>query len=73
MELRNRFAENVIKEGAIENDDIAIIDFEGFKDGVPFEGGKSENYSLVIGSHTFIPGFEEALIGLSKGEEKILI
>jgi len=70
MELRNRFAENVIKEGAIENDDIAIIDFEGFKDGVPFEGGKSENYSLVIGSHTFIPGFEEALIGLSKGEEK---
>lgn len=47
-----------------------LLIFEGFKDEVPFEGGKAENYSLVIGSNTFIPGFEEQLIGLSKGEEK---
>ena len=69
-QMRNRYAENMIKEGVIENGDIAIIDFEGFKDGVAFEGGKGENYSLTIGSGTFIPGFEEQLIGLKKGEEK---
>lgn len=69
-EMRNRYAENVTKDGDIQNGDIAIIDFEGFKDGVPFEGGKSENYSLEIGSHTFIPGFEEQLVGLKAGEEK---
>ena len=50
--------------------DVAVIDFEGFKDGVAFKGGKGENYSLEIGSHTFIPGFEEALIGLKKGDKK---
>ncbi|NLL44443.1 MAG: trigger factor [Mollicutes bacterium] len=71
-ELRHRFAENVNKEGPIENGDIAIIDFEGFKDGIAFEGGKAENYSLTIGSNTFIPGFEEGLIGLKKGDEKDL-
>ena len=70
LEMRNRYAENVIKEGKIENGDIAIIDFEGFKDGVAFEGGKGENYSLTIGSNTFIPGFEEQLIGMSSGETK---
>ena len=70
LEMRNRYAENVIKEGKIENGDIAIIDFEGFKDGVAFEGGKGENYSLTIGSNTFIPGFEEQLIGMSTGETK---
>ena len=69
-EMRNRYAENVIKDGKIENGDIAIIDFEGFKDGVAFPGGKGENYSLTIGSNTFIPGFEDALIGMQKGEEK---
>ncbi|MBQ8892688.1 MAG: trigger factor [Bacilli bacterium] len=69
-EMQNRFAENTIKNGAIENGDIAIIDFEGFKDGVAFDGGKGENYSLTIGSNTFIPGFEEQLIGMKKGEEK---
>lgn len=66
------YAEIVSKEGTVENGSIAIIDFEGFKDGVPFEGGKSENYSLEIGSHTFIPGFEEGLIGMKKDEEKDL-
>ncbi len=50
--------------------DVVVIDFEGFKDGVAFKGGKGENYSLEIGSHTFIPGFEEALIGLKKGDKK---
>ncbi len=69
-EMRNRYAENVVKEGKIEKGDIAIIDFEGFKDGVAFEGGKAENYSLEIGSNSFIPGFEDALIGLKAGESK---
>ena len=69
-EMRNRYAENVTKKGAVANGDIAVIDFEGFKDGVAFAGGKGENYSLTIGSNTFIPGFEEQLIGMKKGEEK---
>ena len=68
--MRKRFAENIEKDGKVENGDIAIIDFEGFKDGVAFDGGKGENYSLTIGSNTFIPGFEEQLIGMKKGEEK---
>ena len=68
--MRERYAEDVIKEGKIDNGDIAVIDFEGFVDGVPFDGGKSENYSLKIGSGTFIPGFEEGLIGLKSGDEK---
>ena len=70
MEMRNRYAENVVKEGKVENGDIAIIDFEGFLDGKAFEGGKGENYSLTIGSNTFIPGFEEQVIGMNKDEEK---
>ena len=68
--LRSHYAENVVKEGKVENGDIAIIDFEGFKDGVAFDGGKGENYSLTIGSNTFIPGFEDQIIGMAKGEEK---
>lgn len=67
--LMERFAESVTKEDAIVDGDTAIIDFEGFKDGVPFEGGKGTDYSLTIGSHTFIPGFEEQLIGKKAGEE----
>lgn len=66
--MRSRYAENVTKEGTLEKDDTAIIDFEGFKDGVAFEGGKGENYSLTIGSNTFIPGFEDKLIGMKKDE-----
>ena len=63
-------AELVIKEDeAAENGDTAVIDFEGFKDGVAFEGGKGENYSLELGSNSFIPGFEEQLIGKKAGEE----
>ena len=68
--LRSHYAENVVKEGKVENGDIAIIDFEGFKDGKAFDGGKGENYSLTIGSNTFIPGFEDQIIGMAKGEEK---
>ena len=68
--LCEKYKEIVVKDGEVENGDIAIIDFEGFKDGVAFEGGKDENYSLEIGSNTFIPGFEEQLIGMKVGEEK---
>ena len=68
-EMRNHYADYSVKTGKIENGDIAVIDFEGFKDGVPFEGGKGENYSLTIGSNTFIPGFEDQLIGHEAGEE----
>ena len=69
--LRSHYTENVLKEsGSVENGDIAIIDFEGFKDGVAFPGGKGENYSLEIGSNTFIPGFEDQVIGMNVGEEK---
>ena len=68
--LREQYADMVIKDGKIENGDTAVIDFEGFKDDVAFEGGKGENYPLVIGSNTFIPGFEEQLIGLKAGDEK---
>lgn len=68
--MRKRYAEVVVKNGKVELNDTAIIDFEGFKDGKAFEGGKGENYSLVIGSNTFIPGFEDQIIGMSKGEEK---
>ncbi|CAG9611548.1 Trigger factor [Bacillus rhizoplanae] len=69
--LQERQAELVVKEdGTVENGDTAVIDFEGFVDGEAFEGGKGENYSLAIGSSTFIPGFEEQLVGLKAGEQK---
>lgn len=70
--LLEDYTEVITKDGKIENHDIAIIDYEGFKDGVAFEGGKDENYALEIGSNTFIPGFEEKLIGMKAGEEKDL-
>lgn len=60
----------VVEDGQVEEGDTAVIDFEGFVDGEAFEGGKGENYPLVIGSGQFIPGFEEQLIGLKAGEEK---
>jgi trigger factor len=69
--LLDRYTELVTKEkGKVEKGNIAVIDFEGFKDGKAFEGGKGENYSLEIGSNTFIPGFEDAVIGMKTGEEK---
>lgn len=66
-------AELVLKEaGAIEEGNTVIFDFEGLKDGVAFEGGQADNYELVIGSNSFIPGFEEQMIGLEAGEEKAI-
>lgn len=67
--MREDYKEIVIKDGKIESGDIAVIDFEGFKDGEAFDGGKGENYSLTIGSNTFIPGFEDQLIGHVTGDE----
>ncbi len=58
------------EEGEVEDGDTVVIDYEGFLDGVAFEGGKGENYDLVIGSHSFIPGFEEQLIGMKAEETK---
>jgi trigger factor len=58
------------EEGAVENTNIAVIDFKGFVDGTPFEGGEGKDYSLEIGSGSFIDNFEEQLIGLKKGETK---
>ena len=69
--LLEHYAEMKTKEsGKVEKGNIAIIDFEGFKDGKPFDGGKGENYSLEIGSNTFIPGFEDGVIGMKVDEEK---
>ena len=68
--LLDRYTELVTKEGKVEKGNVAVIDFEGFKDGKPFDGGKGENYSLEIGSNTFIPGFEDQVIGMKTGEEK---
>lgn len=71
--LCSRFAEIVVKEnGEVLEGNTAVIDFEGFVDGKPLEGGNGSNYPLEIGSHTFIPGFEEGLVGLKVGETKDL-
>lgn len=59
-----------VEDRPAQNEDTTIIDFEGFVDGVPFDGGKGENYSLVLGSHSFIEGFEEQVVGMKVGEEK---
>ena len=59
-----------VEDRAVENGDITVIDFEGFVDGKAFEGGKAENHELTIGSNTFIPGFEEQIIGMKIGEDK---
>jgi trigger factor len=70
-ESQERMAELTVKEdSAIENGDTAVIDFEGFVDGEAFEGGAGNDYSLEIGSNSFIPGFEEQLIGAKAGEQK---
>ena len=70
----NRMAQNVasteVLEKAAEMGDTANIDFEGFDHGVPFKGGKGENFDLKLGSGSFVPGFEEQVVGMSAGEEK---
>ncbi len=69
--LQERYAELVVKEeGKAEEGDTVVIDFDGYVDDEPFEGGKAENYSLELGSGSFIPGFEEQLVGMEPGEEK---
>lgn len=69
--LQQRYADMVVKEeGNVESGDTAVIDFEGFKDGVAFDGGKAESYPLEIGSGAFIPGFEDQLIGMAKEDTK---
>ena len=70
----DRMAENVAStetaDRAAQMGDTANIDFEGFDNGVPFDGGKGENFDLKLGSHSFVPGFEEQVVGMSAGEEK---
>lgn len=68
--ILDRYAELVSKDGKVEDKDTVIIDFKGFKDNEEFEGGSAEGYSLEIGSHSFIPGFEEGIIGMKKEESK---
>ncbi len=68
--LKKEYADLAVKDGKIEKGDTAVIDFEGFDGDKAFEGGKGENYSLEIGSNSFIPGFEDALIGLKAGDKK---
>lgn len=68
MAERNSSIQTV--ERPAQEGDTVVLDYEGFDNGVAFEGGKADNYSLKLGSHQFIPGFEEALVGLSAGEEK---
>lgn len=62
----------VEKDGQVANGDVTTIDFEGFKDGVAFDGGKADGFQLEIGSGQFIPGFEEQMIGMTKGETREL-
>jgi len=73
-EALDRLAKNVrnyvTKDGGAAKDDVAVIDYEGSVDGVPFDGGKGSDFSLTIGSGTFIPGFEDGLIGAKAGEKR---
>lgn len=68
--LKKQYSELVVKETEAEMGDVVVFDFEGFLDDKPFEGGKAENHTLELGSNTFIPGFEEELVGLKTGDEK---
>ena len=71
--MRSHMADVVVKEnGVVAEGDTAVISFDGFVDGKAIEGGKGENYPLEIGSHSFIPGFEEGVSGMKNGEEKEL-
>ncbi|WP_010630352.1 trigger factor [Sporolactobacillus vineae] len=72
--LQERYAELVVKDdGQVEKGDTVVLDFDGYVDGKQFEGGKADNYSLEIGSGSFIPGFEDQLIGLKVNEEKDVV
>ena len=71
-QLQDRNTRLVSVEREAQEGDTAVIDFEGFLNGVPFDGGKGENHNLELGSHSFVPGFEEQVIGMKAGEEKDL-
>ena len=68
--MRERNARMITVDRPAENGDSAVIDYEGLDDGKPFEGGKGEDHQLTLGSGSFIPGFEEQVVGMSAGEEK---
>ena len=68
--ILDRYAELVSKDGKAEEGDTVVIDFKGFKDNEEFEGGSAEGYSLELGSHSFIPGFEEGVVGMKREESK---
>ena len=70
--MRETYADMEVTEEPAVDGDTVNIDYEGLKDGVPFEGGSAEGYSLRLGSGSFIPGFEDQLIGAKAGEEKEL-
>lgn len=71
-ELSDRNTRLVSVDREAKEGDTVVIDFEGFLDGKPFDGGKGENHSLELGSHSFVPGFEEQLVGVKAGDEKDL-
>jgi len=68
--LAARYSEMIIKDGAAQLGDTVVIDFEGFKESIAFEGGKGENHPLNLGSNSFIPGFEEQVVGMAANDEK---
>ena len=70
--MRENYADMETVDGEAQDGDTVNIDYEGFKDGVAFEGGKAEGYNLTLGSKSFIPGFEDQLVGAKAGEEKEL-
>lgn len=71
-QLSDRNTRLVSVEREAKEGDTAVIDFEGFLDGKPFDGGKGENHNLELGSHSFVPGFEEQIVGMKAGDEKDL-
>lgn len=73
VKLQGENAELVLKDGAAALGDTVVLDFEGFIDGVAFDGGKADNYSLELGSHQFVPGFEEQVVGLKAEEKKDIV
>ena len=73
MAKRSAPLEKIARKRALKEGDFAVIDFEGFVDGVPFDGGKAEKYTLEIGSGSFIPGFEEQMVGMKYDETKDVV
>lgn len=72
MAVQHGTFESIAKARAVQDEDVAVIDFEGFIDGVAFDGGSAEKFNLKIGSNAFIPGFEEQVVGMAYGEKKTI-